>query len=125
MSLSTQNTLNIAIPKIDFDAIKIAVLGNDYELNLTIVDAKKIQQLNAMYRNIDKPTDILSFPLSKKEGEIYICPEETKIAAKEFHKTYENFFAYLFLHGCTHLKGYDHGRKMDVFEAKIAKKIAL
>lgn len=104
-----------------FDQIKKAVLGSEYELSLVFCSAKKIQELNKIYRNINKPTDILSFPLSKNSGEILICKSETRKMMKEFGRTYENFLVFLFIHGCVHLKGYDHGAKMEKVEEKFRK----
>ena len=101
-----------------FDQIKKAILGEKYELSLVFVSAKKIQNLNKIYRNINKPTDILSFPLSKTSGEILICKTETKKMMAEFGRSYENFLAFLFIHGLVHLKGHDHGAKMEKVETR-------
>jgi ssRNA-specific RNase YbeY (16S rRNA maturation enzyme) len=61
-----------------FKKIKNKILGKDYDLSWAFITPKKIQKLNLIYRNMNKPTDILSFPLSKNEGEIYICKSESK-----------------------------------------------
>ena len=61
-----------------FEAIKKEILGRKYELSLVFATPQKIQKLNKIYRNINKPTDILSFPLSKTSGEIFICKDEAK-----------------------------------------------
>jgi probable rRNA maturation factor len=108
-----------------FDQIKKAVLGSKYDLSLVFISPKKIQNLNKIYRNINKPTDILSFPLSKTSGEMFICLSETKKMAKEFDRSYENFLAFLFIHGCVHLKGFDHGPKMEKVEEKFRKKFGI
>lgn len=105
-----------------FKKIQKAVLGSKYDLSLVFISSKKIQALNKIYRNLNKPTDILSFPLSKNNGEMFICLSETKKMAKEFDRTYENFLDYLFIHGCVHLKGYDHGPKMEKIEKKFRNK---
>lgn len=105
--------------------MKDAVLGANYKLTVIITTPPTIKKYNATYRNVNKATDILSFPYSKSEGEIYICPSETKKEAVKFERTYENFFAYLFIHGCTHLKGYDHSGTMDKVEAKFRKKFKI
>ena len=73
------NQTRAGIPaKARFRAIKEAALGNDYDLSLIFTTPARIEKLNLIYRNKDKPTDILSFPLSKKEGEIYICQSEAR-----------------------------------------------
>lgn len=113
------------MPAIDFDAIKNIILGTSYKLTFVITNPSTIQKYNAIYRGLNKPTDILSFPYSQNEGEIYICPSETKKEAVKFERTYENFFAYLFVHGCTHLKGYDHSATMERVETKFRKKFGI
>jgi len=84
-----------------------------------------MKRLNTIYRDKSPRPTYWSFPLSKNEGEIYICPSETKKEAKKFERTYENFFAYLFIHGCTHLKGHDHGAIMESIEARIRQKFGV
>lgn len=112
------NETRSVIPSHDFVAMKEKVLGKEYDLSVVIVSRERIQELNKQYRDIDAPTDILSFPLSETEGEIFINPEETEKMAPDFDRTYENFFAYLFIHGLVHLAGYDHGSTMDNIEKK-------
>ncbi len=119
------NTTKAKLPDFDFQAMKIALLGKKYELSVIIINSQGIQELNREYREINKPTDILSFPLSENFGEIYICPEITKLEAKKFEREYENFFAFLFIHGLVHLKGFDHGSTMESIEARFRKKFGI
>ena len=105
-----------------FRAIKIAVLGKGYDLCLVITTPSRMKKLNTVYRDKEKPTDILSFPISKNEGEIYLCPAEARKEAKRFGREYADFLAFLFIHGCVHLKGYDHGSTMESIEAKFRRK---
>jgi len=118
-SFSLINETAEKLPFIDFTGIKKAVLGQDYSLNLIIALPESLKKLNTIYRDKEEATDILSFPLSETEGEIYICPEEARKEAVKFGRTYENFLAFLFIHGCVHLKGYDHGKEMEKEEEKI------
>ncbi len=104
-----------------FAAIKEAALGKNYELSFAFTTPAKMRKLNLIYRDKNKPTDILSFPLSKNEGEIYISKTEARKEAKKFGRSYENFIDFLFIHGCVHLKGYDHGTKMERVESKLRK----
>ena len=113
------------LPSLPFELIKKTVLGKNYELSLVFTTASKMLELNKTYRNLNEPTDILSFPLSKTSGEIFICPSETKKMMAEFDRTYENFLAFLFIHGLVHLKGYDHGDKMEKVEIKFRKKFKI
>ena len=109
----------------EFQNIKDKILGKDYDLSWAFISPKKIQKLNLIYRNINKPTDILSFPLSKIDGEMYICLSEARKEAKKFDREYENFLRFLFIHGCVHLKGYDHGSTMERIEAKFRKQFGI
>jgi ssRNA-specific RNase YbeY (16S rRNA maturation enzyme) len=45
--------------------------------------------------------------------------------AKDFDRSYENFIYFLFIHGCVHLKGYDHGSTMERIEAKFRKEFGI
>jgi len=105
--------------------IKKAVLGSDYELSFSFVSSAEIKKLNQIYRNINKATDILSFPLSKTSGEILICKSEAKKEMVKFGRTYENFLTFLYIHGLVHLKGYDHGSKMEKVEEKYRKQFKI
>lgn len=105
-----------------FRKISQETLGPDYDLSVAFVSAKEIQKLNLIYRNLNEPTDILSFPLDDTTGEIYICESEARTMAKEFDREYDNFLLFLFIHGCVHLKGHDHGATMERIEAGIRKK---
>ena len=108
----------ISLPFVD---MKEKVLGKDYDLSLVFIDEKEIHELNKTHRNVDSATDILSFPLDKNSGEIFICLSKTKEMAKEFDRSYENFLAFLFIHGLVHLLGFDHGDKMEKEEEKYRK----
>lgn len=116
----------------DIETIKKAILGRKYELSLVFVTPKKIQNLNKIYRGLNKPTDILSFPLSKTSGEIFICQSEAKKEMVKFGlptgqagRSYGNFLVFLFIHGLVHLKGYNHGPKMEKIEEKFRRKFKI
>ena len=109
------------LPRLSFALMKEKVLGKDYDLSLVFIDEKEIHELTKTHRNVDSATDILSFPLDEKSGEIFICLSKTKVMAKEFDRKYKNFLAFLFIHGLVHLLGYDHGDKMEEEEKKYRK----
>ncbi len=109
------------LPSLPFVKIKNKILGKKYELNLIFVSDKKIHTLNKTYRKVDSPTDILSFPLDKNSGEIFICKKIANKKAKDFEREHNNFLSFLFIHGCVHLLGYDHGDKMETIETKFRK----
>ena len=115
------NATKAKLPSLAFSVMKDKILGKKYELSVVIVSKAEIKKINKQYRDINKPTDILSFPLSENFGEIYINPEMTKLEAKKFDRDYENFFGFLFIHGLVHLKGFDHGSTMESIEARFRK----
>ena len=125
INLEIINKTKGRLPSLSFELMKKAVLGEKYELSLVFTTASKMLELNKTYRNLNKPTDILSFPLSKTSGEIFICPGETRKMMSKFGRTYENFLTFLFIHGLVHLKGYDHGAKMEKVEIKFRKKFKI
>ena len=91
------------------------------ELSLTICGIRKITSLNRRYRNREKATDVLSFPLHQGLGnggewdlqrlclgDIYICREIAFAQAERFQISYYEELSHLFVHGFLHLLGYDH-----------------
>lgn len=93
----------------DFRKIKNKILGSQYELSLVFTADPLIKRLNRTYRGVDKPTNVLAFPLSPTSGEIFINPSRAKpFSAKQ-----------LFIHACLHLKGMGHGDTMERAEKKL------
>ncbi len=125
MSFTIINETNSTIPSTPFEQIKDAALGSAYTLNLIFTTSEHIEKLNTIYRNKECPTDILSFPITLTEGEIYISEREARTEAKKFDRDYDNFIAFLFIHGCTHLKGHDHGDIMENIEIKLRKEFGV
>ncbi len=119
------NNTKSPIPTLPFEEMKDAALGKKYSLSLVFVGNKKSQELNRTYRDKDKPTNILSFTLDKENGEIFIAPLVAKKEAPEFGRTFDNFIAFLFIHGLMHLKGMDHGSTMERAEEKLRKKFGV
>ena len=106
-------------PKIPFTEIKDSALGQGYELSLVFVGDKLSRSANSKYRGQDKATNILSFPYSKTEGEILIDLNIVTKEAKDSAQKLDNYLVYLFIHGLIHLKGFDHGSRMEKEEQKI------
>lgn len=123
--ISNKTKTNSLIEELVFTKIKETVLGNDYDLSLVIVGKNEMKKLNKSYGNKDQATDILSFPLSDKEGEIFICPEIAIKEAPRFGRSRENFIKYLFIHSLAHLKGFRHSGKMESEEKKIRDKFGV
>ena len=97
----------------------------DLEIYITLTNNDNIQKINAEHRNIDKPTDVLSFPMferneipSLKEkndelietmlGDIIVSVEKVREQAEEYGHSFKRELAYLVTHGMLHLLGYDH-----------------
>jgi len=84
---------------------------DDIELSILIVNNRSIRELNKKYRGMDKPTDVLAFPMgghSKLLGDIIISMEKTHAQAAERGHSPEQEFKILLTHGILHLLGYDH-----------------
>lgn len=109
-------------PKLPYQKIKEDILGKSYGLSLVFVGEKRAQAINQASRNKNYVPNVLSFPLSKQAGEIYICPQKAKREARDFSLTPSNFIGYLFIHGLLHLKGLDHGEAMEKLEKKYQQK---
>src|SRR5436190_735362 len=84
-----------------------------------------LRKLNRSYRRKDCVTDILSFALDKKRGEIFINSKEAEKESKKFGREFENFLSFLFIHGLVHLKGFEHGSRMETQETKFRKKFGI
>lgn len=93
------------------------------EVSVTFTDNEKIHALNRQYRNVDRPTDVLSFPLLDLDGEddgfmpseletmlgdIVISLEKAKEQSEEYEHSFEREVAFLTVHSMLHLLGYDH-----------------
>ncbi len=109
------------IPAVPFVTIKEKILGKVYDLTVVFCTPTESQIRNRDYRSKDYPTNILSFPTSDSEGEIYICLSIARKDAKKFEMSYIEFLHLLFIHGCLHLKGHDHGSTMEELEHKYLK----
>ena len=118
---------------------------NAAEVSVTFTDNAQIQALNRKFRGMDKPTDVLSFPLFDYEGEseeppvdelmgmlgdIVLSLEQAKAQAEEYGHSFEREVAFLTVHSMLHLLGYDHldegpqKKQMRQREEEIAAKIA-
>src|SRR3989338_3423932 len=76
--LSVNKMTKGTLPRVPFARIKDEILGKKYVLSIAFVDAKISKKINKEQRGKNKPTNVLSFSLSKTEGELVICPEVLK-----------------------------------------------
>lgn len=105
-------------PKLQYEAMKDAVLGKNYSLSLIFIGEKRARDLNSKHRKASYVPNVLSFPLTKTVGEIYITPQIAKKESKKFNMTPSGYIGFLFIHGLLHLKGYPHGATMERLEKK-------
>ncbi len=117
--------------------------GKNLYVNVVLTNPKNIKQINREYRNIDKETDVLSFPMYEKEelknlklenedilGDMVISIERVEQQAKEYGHSFERELAYMVVHSFYHLLGYDHmeeeeKKEMRAKEENILEKIDL
>lgn len=121
--LSIANTTKQKVGRVaHFSSIAKDILGSSYELSLVFIGNRRSQTLNRTYRDKDYPTNVLSFPLDTSTGEIFINLDKVKVEKKDFDMNTQTFITYLFIHGLLHLKGHDHGKKMEALEEKYLQK---
>lgn len=104
-------------------------------ISITLTDPQEIEKINKQYRNIDRPTDVLSFPMFEKEeldnfivenskntdvnkqgdilGDVVISIPKVYEQAEEYGHSFERELAYMVVHGFYHLMGYDHMEEED------------
>ena len=104
------------------------------ELSVTLTDDERIHALNREYRGIDRPTDVLSFPMYSfsdgdappEEGEftlgdVVISVERAEAQAKEYGHSTRREIAFLTVHSILHLLGWDHETSPEDERAMFAK----
>ena len=104
-------------------------------ISITLTEPAEIEKINKQYRNIDRPTDVLSFPMFEKEelnnfieenlkntdvnmqgdilGDVVISIPKVYEQAEEYGHSFERELAYMVVHGFYHLMGYDHMEEED------------
>lgn len=99
-------------------------------ITITLTNPENIRIINKQYRNIDRATDVLSFPMFEKEeldkkiqnndfehqdvlGDLIISIEKVKEQAEEYGHSFERELSYMVVHGFYHLMGYDHIKEED------------
>ncbi len=115
-----------AVEKVCLETLKYEEFDEDCEISLSFVTNEEIHQINRQFRNVDAPTDVLSFPqLTFEEGEeadvnengeivlgdIIISVERAKEQAEEYGHGLKREIAFLTVHSMLHLLGYDHMEK--------------
>jgi len=79
-------------------------------VSLILVDLEEIARINLEYRQLDCPTDVISFESDEEDylGDIFICIDKVYEQAKLYKHSKEREFAFLLVHGLLHLTGFDH-----------------
>lgn len=130
-----------------FECCETALICENFDkvstVDVTLVSNNKIRQYNREYRNIDRATDVLSFPMGENGeydvdpetgscllGDIVISLEKAASQAEEYGHSYEREVGFLTVHSMLHLLGYDHieepeGDIMRAHEKIILDKIGL
>jgi rRNA maturation RNase YbeY len=104
------------LPRLPFGKLTEAILGKHYSLTIVFPTVQYATNLHKEHKGKPGPANILSFPYSKKEGEIYISLFKARTEAKKFGYSYENYLVFLLIHGMCHLKGHTHGYIMEKVE---------
>ena len=95
------------------ETLKYEGFTKDCEISITFTDNENIRVLNKEYRDIDRETDVLSFPMDDEGdevvlGDVVISLEKAKEQAEEYGHSIEREISFLCVHSCLHLLGYDH-----------------
>jgi rRNA maturation RNase YbeY len=120
-SIDVRRTVQTTV-RLPFEAMAKAILPAGYQLSLVICGDDLAQRMNATYRKKTYKPNVLSFPISKDEGEIFLNIRKAEREARTMKISRDWRLAHLFIHGCAHLTGHDHSDKMDRLEEKVLKK---
>ena len=118
------------IEKVISEALRYEGVNDNTEVSVTIVDNEEIRKINNKFRNIDRATDVLSFPMFEKAeldekiknkdflyedvlGDVIISIDKVKEQAEEYGHSFERELSYMLVHGFYHLMGYDHIEEED------------
>ncbi|MDY6856311.1 MAG: rRNA maturation RNase YbeY [Thermodesulfobacteriota bacterium] len=91
----------------------------DCEISILLIDDEQIQEINRDYLGRNRPTNVISFPMTKGEfsdinpyilGDVVISVETAENQARESKSTFDDMMDFLLIHGILHLLGYDHER---------------
>jgi len=111
ISKETLNKIELSINK----TLEYEKFLKPSQVSVSLVDSNEIKELNNFYRNIDKTTDVLSFPMDDEFedeviilGDVVLCMDKAKEQAEEFGHSLDREICYLTVHSTLHLLGFDH-----------------
>lgn len=128
LDFETNEEYEEVINKVLNECFSVEELSNsNLYISVTLTNPENIRKINSEYRNIDKETDVLSFPMFEKQeiqslknyeyreplGDIVISIERVKEQAVEYGHSFERELAYMVVHGFYHLMGEDHIEEND------------
>ena len=124
------------VPAVLFEHLGAWLLGElnrpDADVSVVLIDDAKMRPINAQWRNIDKPTDVLAFAQSDSFsaqshilGDVLISVETAARQAVEHGHSLERELTVLFVHGVLHLLGYDHIEDDEAEEMEALERVLL
>lgn len=120
METTVEITRTVGDPmRVPFAKMAAAILPKGYQLSIVICGDRLAQRMNKRYRRKTYRPNVLAFPLSRKEGEIFLNIRKAAREAARERISRDTRIALLLVHGCLHLAGYSHGKRMENLEQKI------
>lgn len=149
-SIETNEEYEKTIRKVVNECFEVEKLqSTNLYMSITLTEPEEIKKMNRKYRNIDKATDVLSFPMFEKEeldhiiqaslvenveedlpkmdilGDIVISIPKVYEQAKEYGHSFERELSYMVVHGFYHLMGYDHMIEEDKKVMRVKEEVIL
>jgi len=120
--VSIRNITRRLLPHLPYQDIARAILGRKYDLSLVLCASTLSRRLSRERRGKDKPGNVISFPLGEASGEIFLDLALIKREAKEQGIECDDYTLFLFIHGCLHLAGMEHGATMERREQNLVRR---
>ncbi|MFT5037233.1 MAG: putative rRNA maturation factor [Candidatus Azotimanducaceae bacterium] len=112
-------------PQLPYEAIKNDILGKTFELSLVFIGPARAKKLNESTRGKTYIPNVLAFPLTETNGEIFIAPTTAEAECKRYKLSPKGYIGFLYIHGLLHLKGFTHGPKMERLEQRFLERFKL
>ena len=147
VDIADEQELELPVSTAEIEASAVAALARagaerDVSVSVSLVAPERIRALNAEWRGIDTPTDVLSFECDSpfdedipagelvELGDVVLCPEVIAEQAPRFSGTFESEFRIMLVHGLFHLLGYDHvdeegALEMEAVEMDVLRDLAI
>lgn len=121
-TVTCHNTTSYQLDTALVRSIVAAALPAHYTLSVVVCADQRARTLNRTWRNKDYPTDVLSFPLTNTEGEIFLNVRKALRDAPKYGHSPRGHIYFLLIHGCLHLNGYSHGSTMEQRETILCRR---